>query len=67
MPSIEYSFGEVYKLKDIWTFACEFKSKATKTTLNAINIYKSKTLIVLPLFGKVSFLRKLGDAYLLQL
>ena len=37
--------------------------KQTRITLNAINIYKSKILIVLLLFSKVSFLCKLGDAY----
>ena len=63
MLSMEYLLGEVYKSKDIWTFARDFKSKATRTTLNIINICKSRILIVLPLFGKVLFLCKLRDEY----
>jgi len=63
MLSIKYPLGEVYKSKDICTCACDFIRREISTALNIINIYKSKTLIVLPFFGKVSFPRKLGDKY----
>jgi hypothetical protein len=63
MLNIKYLLREVYKSNNIYTLIYDFKTKAISITLNIINIYKSKIVIVLLIFSNVIFLYKLKDEY----